>query len=64
MKGTKPDADRRIYVNRRLNELKEIAKANLESENGKEMRSKRSIEVESAFGDILFSFLIPFFGYM
>ena len=26
VKGNKPDADRRIYINRRLNELKEIAK--------------------------------------
>ncbi|MDD2363175.1 MAG: IS1182 family transposase [Oscillospiraceae bacterium] len=52
VKGEKPDADRRIYINRRLNELKEIAKANLDSEKGLEMRSKRPIEVESAFGDI------------
>ncbi|MDR0303002.1 MAG: transposase [Treponema sp.] len=52
VKGKKPDADRRIYVNRRLNELKEIANANLVSEKGLEMRSKRPIEVESVFGDI------------
>ena len=52
VKGGKPDADRRIYVNRRLNELKEIAKTNLDSEKGKEMRSKRPVEVESVFGDI------------
>ena len=43
---------RRIYINRRLNELKEIAKANLDSEKGLEMRSKRPVEVEIAFGDI------------
>jgi hypothetical protein len=52
VKGKKPGADRRIYVNRRLNELKGIAKANLDSERGLEMRSKRPIEVESVFGDI------------
>jgi hypothetical protein len=52
VKGKKPDADRRIYVNRRLNELKGIAKAKLDSKKGLEMRSKRPIEVESAFGDI------------
>jgi len=52
VKGKKSDADRRIYINRRLNELKEIAKTNLDSEKGVEMRSKRPIEVESAFGDI------------
>ena len=52
VKGKKLDADRKIYINRRLNELKEIAKTNLDSEKGLEMRSKRPIEVESAFGDI------------
>jgi len=52
VKGSKPDANRRIYVNPRLNELKEIAKSNLDSEKGLEMRSKRPVEVESAFGDI------------
>ena len=52
VKGKKPDADRKIYVNRRLNELKEIARTNLDSEKGLEMRSKRPVEVESAFGDI------------
>jgi transposase len=52
VKSSNPDADRRIYVNRRLNELKGIAKAKLESEKGLEMRSKRSVEVESVFGNI------------
>lgn len=52
VKSNKPDADRKIYVNRRLNKLKEIAKTNLESGRGLEMRSKRPIEVESTFGDI------------
>jgi len=52
VKGKKPNANRRIYINRHLNELKEKARANLDSETGKEMRSKRPVEVESAFGDI------------
>lgn len=52
VKSKKPDADRRIYINRRLNELKEIANTNLLSEKGLQMRSQRPIEVESAFGDI------------
>lgn len=52
VKGKKPDADRKIYINRRLSELKKIANANLTSEKGILMRSKRPIEVESAFGDI------------
>jgi transposase len=45
-------ANRRIYINRRLNELKTEAKALLTSEKGLEMRSKRPVEVESVFGDI------------
>jgi transposase len=52
VKSSKPGANRRIYVNRRLNELKEIAKTNLGSEKGKQMSAKRGVEVESAFGDI------------
>lgn len=52
VKSNKPGADRRIYINRRLNELKKIANENLTSEKGLLMRSKRPIEVESAFGDI------------
>jgi len=52
VKSSKPEANRKIYINRRLNELKEIAKANLDSEKGLEMRSRRPVEVESAFGDI------------
>jgi len=52
VKSKKPDANRRIYINRRLNELREIARKNLESEKGKEMRSKRPEEVESVFGNI------------
>ena len=49
VKDKNPDADRRIYVNRRLNELKEIARTNLDSEKGLEMPSKRPVEVESVF---------------
>jgi transposase len=45
-------ANRRIYINPRLNELKEQARNNLCSEIGLKMRSLRPIEVESAFGDI------------
>jgi transposase len=52
IKTDNPEADRRIYINRRLNELKKKAKANLDSEKGKAMRSKRPVEVESVFGDI------------
>jgi hypothetical protein len=58
VKSSKPDANRRIHINRRLNELKELAKANLDSEKGKEMRSKRPIEVESVFGDIKGNFCV------
>ena len=52
VKGEKPDSNRRIYINRRLNELKKIARTNLTSENGLIMRSKRPVEVENAFGNI------------
>lgn len=51
-------ANRRIYINRRLNELKTQARENLCSERGKEMRSLRSIEVESVFGDIKNNFSV------
>lgn len=45
-------ANRRIYINRRLNELKAQARERLCSGKGLEMRSLRPIEVESVFGDI------------
>jgi transposase len=45
-------ANRRIYINRRLNELKQNAKELLLSDMGKEMRSKRPVEVETVFGNI------------
>ncbi len=51
-------ANRRIYINRRLNELKTQARENLCSERGKEMRSLRPIEVESVFGDIKNNFSV------
>ena len=46
------DANRRIYINPRLNELKVEARERLNSETGQEMRSRRPVEVESVFGDI------------
>lgn len=52
VKSVKPDAVRRIYINRRLNELKKKARENLTSEKGIQMRKRRCIEVETAFGDI------------
>lgn len=52
IKSSKQDATRRIYVNMRLNELKEYVKELLVSKEGQEMRSKRPIEVESVFGNI------------
>ena len=45
-------ANRRIYINRRLNELRSQARMLLESETGIEMRSKRPVESESVFGNI------------
>lgn len=45
-------ANRRLYINRRGNELKTQASLNLTSEKGLELRSLRPIEVESVFGNI------------
>lgn len=47
-----PNANRRIYINRRGNELKAQARANLTSEYGLQMRSLRPVEVETVFGNI------------
>jgi transposase len=47
-----PGYKRRIYINRRGDELRATARANLTSETGLALRSLRPIEVESAFGDI------------
>lgn len=52
------DANRRIYVNRHLEEHKQKARQQLNSETGQEMRRKRPIEVESVFGDIKGNFSV------
>jgi hypothetical protein len=51
-KPADPKANRRIYINRRGNELKAKARMNLTSEYGLQMRSLRPIEPESVFGDV------------
>ena len=56
VKSEQPGADRRIYVNRRLNELRGKARSNLESEEGRKKRSRRSVEVESVFGNIKWNY--------
>ncbi len=48
----KPDFNKKIYINRRGNELKAKARDNLISDYGKQMRSLRPVEVESVFGNI------------
>ena len=52
VRSNKQGANRKIYINRRLNELKYVARANLDSERGQQLRSRRPVEVESAFGNI------------
>lgn len=52
VKSGDPYANRRININRKLNEYKEKARQNLCSEKGLKMRSLRPVEVESVFGDI------------
>jgi len=44
--------NRTIEINTRLNELRAKARANLDSEKGKLLRSRRPVEVESVFGHI------------
>jgi len=39
-------------VNEKLEEYKRQARENLHSEQGKQLRKRRSIEIESCFGDI------------
>lgn len=56
VKSEQPDADRRIYVNRRLNELRGKARMNLESEEGRKKRARRPVEVESVFGSIKWNY--------
>lgn len=51
-KSDKPDLNKRIYINRRANELKSQARENLLSEYGLLMRSLRPVEVESVFGNV------------
>jgi len=51
-KTDKADFNKQITINRRGNELKAKARSNLTTEQGLQMRSLRSIEVESVFGDI------------
>jgi hypothetical protein len=47
---TKSKYNRRLYIGVELQKMKKIAHDNLESPRGKEMRSRRPIEVESVFG--------------
>ena len=47
---TKSIYNRRLYIGVELQKMKKIAHDNLESPRGKEMRSRRPIEVESVFG--------------
>lgn len=49
---TKAKGNRQIRFNPRLEELKSKARANLTSEVGLRLRSKRAVEVESVFGQI------------
>lgn len=52
MKREGGDANRRIYVNRKLDGLKKEARGRLDCEIGLEMRRNRPVEVESVFGYI------------
>lgn len=52
VKSENPYANRRININRKLNEFKEQARQKLTSEEGLKMRSLRPVEVESVFGNI------------
>jgi len=56
VKSSEPFANRRIYINCKLNEYRSEARALLESDTGLEMRSKRSVEVESVLGNIKSNF--------
>lgn len=46
------DRNRTIVVNEQLDIYKTIAKENLQSEKGLELRSRRGYEIESCFGDV------------
>lgn len=47
---TRAAGNRRIQISFRLEKLKRKARDNLHSEKGKELRSRRAVEVESVFG--------------
>ena len=47
---TRSQGNRKLSVNFRWQELKQLARRNLESEKGRKLRAKRSVEVESVFG--------------
>jgi hypothetical protein len=51
-------ANRRIYINRRLNAIRSYINGLLTSETGLKMRSKRPVEVESVFGNIKSNFSV------
>ncbi|MGE5582676.1 MAG: IS1182 family transposase [Bacillota bacterium] len=47
---TRSKGNRKLSVNFRWQELKQLARQNLTSEKGQELRAKRSVDVESVFG--------------
>jgi transposase len=47
---TRATGNRRIQISFQLEQMKNRARANLHSEKGKELRSRRGVEVESVFG--------------
>lgn len=49
---SKSPSGRTIQINKKLESYKKIAKENLRSEIGIELRKKRSVDVETVFGDI------------
>jgi len=49
---TKAKGNRRIYYNKKLNQFKEQARSNLDSEYGMTLRQRRGYEVETFFGDL------------
>ncbi len=48
----KGEGDRRIHINFRLRQFKQRARDNLLSDEGKKLRSRRAIEIETIFGNI------------
>ena len=51
-KCTKSDGNRTIRVNENLERHKEIARKNLTSEDGQQVRKRRGFEIETFFGDL------------